>query len=64
VLDVLLEHLVELRVRRQANLVELVVAQLRARRAVDDRLRDHLPPRALVQVARQPPDVGLVHVLQ
>ena len=63
-LDVLLQHLVELRIRRQRVFVELVVAQLGARRAVDDRLRDQLAPDSLVQVAREPKDVRLVDVLQ
>ena len=49
-LDVRLEHAVELGVRRQRVLVELVVAQLGARRAVDDRLRDQLAAGALVQM--------------
>src|SRR5205807_6946218 len=61
VLDVLLEHFVELRIRRQRILVELVVSQFRAGRAVDDRLRDQLLVLvALVQVARELEDVRLV----
>ena len=63
-LDVRLEHLVELRVRRQRVLVELVGAQLGARRALDGRLRDQLAPGALVQVPREPEDVRLVDVLE
>src|SRR5581483_11425943 len=56
-LHVGLEHPVELRVRRQRVLVELVRAQLGARGAVDDRLRDQLAARLLVQVVRQAEDV-------
>ena len=44
-LDVRLEHLVELRVRRQRVLVALVGSQLGARRALDDRARDQLAAR-------------------
>src|SRR5713101_7238198 len=64
VLDVLLEHLVELRIRRQGVLVELVVAQLGARRAVDDALRNQLMTGSLVEVARKLEHVRLVDVLQ
>src|SRR5436309_698887 len=39
-LDVSLEHLIELGVRRQRVLVQLVFAELGARGAVDDGLRD------------------------
>src|SRR4029450_12184965 len=63
-LDVRLEHAVERVVGWEGVLVELVVAQLRARRAVDDRLGNDLFARALVQVPREPEDVGLEHVLE
>src|SRR3954451_22901522 len=62
-LDVRLEHAVEYGVRRQRVLVELRLAQLRARRPLDDRLGDQLASSALVQVAREPEHVGLEDVL-
>ena len=49
-LDVRLEHPVEIRVRRQRVLVELVGAQLRARRPLDRRVGDQLAAGPLVQV--------------
>src|SRR5439155_14819188 len=51
-------------VGRQRVLVELVVAELRARRPVDDRLRDQLAAGPLVEVYREAEDVGLEDVLQ
>src|SRR5256714_711589 len=63
-LHVGLEHAVQLRVRRQRVLVELPLPQFRARRPFDRRLRDELASRLLVQVAREPKNVRLEHVLE
>src|SRR5262245_21876051 len=63
-LDVFLEHPVELRIRRQRILVELAGTKLRARGALDNRPRNQLAPRPLVQVPGQAEHVGLVHVLE
>src|SRR5207302_11223626 len=63
-LDVRLEHAVERVVGRERVLVELALAQLRARGAVNDRLRDQFSSGLLVEVAREPEDVGLEDVLE
>src|SRR5207248_9196748 len=52
-LDVGLEDAVELGVRRQRVLVQLLVAELGARRALDDRPRNQLAARTLVEVLRK-----------
>src|SRR5919202_999812 len=63
-LDVGGKHFVERGVGRQGVLVELVLAQLGARGAIDDAVRDQLLLRVFVQVLREPEDVRLENVLQ